>query len=186
MAAKKSKDALRQVLDNEGKVLKGVTVPEVSDEELLKIFDVMMMVRIVDDRMMRLQRQGQLGFYMKSLGEEASHFSVFPLRKTDWVLPSYREQGSWFWAGYTIDDFINQLFGNSEDPVKGRQMPVHHSANWLNYVSISSPVGTQIPQEEPSRGTTSDAGNRSTENHQGETLTGGEAPRGPWNGKRMP
>ena len=25
-------------------------------------------------------------------------------------------------------------------------MPVHHSANWLNIVSISSPVGTQIPQ----------------------------------------
>jgi 2-oxoisovalerate dehydrogenase E1 component alpha subunit len=146
MAAKKPKDDLRQVLDDEGKVLKGVTVPEVSDEELLRIFDVMMMVRIVDDRMMRLQRQGQLGFYMKSLGEEASHFCVFPLRKTDWVLPSYREQGSWFWAGYTIDDFINQLFGNSEDPIKGRQMPVHHSANWLNYVSISSPVGTQIPQ----------------------------------------
>jgi 2-oxoisovalerate dehydrogenase E1 component alpha subunit len=25
-------------------------------------------------------------------------------------------------------------------------MPVHHSARWINYVSISSPVGTQIPQ----------------------------------------
>jgi len=146
MAAKKAKDDLIRVLDDEGKVLKGADVPELSDEELLKIFDVMLMVRIVDDRMMRLQRQGQLGFYMKSLGEEASHFSVFPLRKSDWVLPSYREQGAWFWAGYTIDDFINQLFGNCEDPVKGRQMPVHHSANWLNYVSISSPVGTQIPQ----------------------------------------
>ena len=47
MAAKKSKDDLRQVLDDEGKVLKGVKVPEVSDDELLRIFDVMMMVRIV-------------------------------------------------------------------------------------------------------------------------------------------
>ncbi len=146
MAAKKSKDDLRRVLDNDGKVLKGAKVPKLSDEELHKIFETLLMVRIVDDRMMRLQRQGQLGFYMKSLGEEASHLSVFPLRKTDWVLPSYREQGAWFWAGYTIEDFINQLFGNEEDPIKGRQMPVHHSANWLNYVSISSPVGTQIPQ----------------------------------------
>jgi 2-oxoisovalerate dehydrogenase E1 component alpha subunit len=146
MAAKKPKDDLYRVLDNDGKVLKGAKVPEVSDAELHKIFETLLMVRIVDDRMMRLQRQGQLGFYMKSLGEEASHLSVFPLRKTDWVLPSYREQGAWFWAGYTIKDFINQLFGNEEDPIKGRQMPVHHSANWLNYVSISSPVGTQIPQ----------------------------------------
>ena len=62
------------------------------------------------------------------------------------MFPSYREQGAFFWRGYTIDDFINQLYGNEKDPVKGRQMPVHHSANWLNCVSISSPVGTQIPQ----------------------------------------
>ena len=64
----------------------------------------------------------------------------------DWIYPSYREQGAWFWRGYTVKDFINRLFGNVQDPVKGRQMPVHHSANWLNMVSISSPVGTQIPQ----------------------------------------
>jgi len=45
-----------------------------------------------------------------------------------------------------VKQFIDQLFGNANDPVKGRQMPVHHSASWLNLVSISSPVGTQIPQ----------------------------------------
>jgi 2-oxoisovalerate dehydrogenase E1 component alpha subunit len=83
---------------------------------------------------------------MKAIGEEASHFAVAALRPTDWVFPSYREQGAWFWRGYSVDQFINQLFGNVEDPIKGRQMPVHHSANWLNLVSISSPVGTQIPQ----------------------------------------
>jgi 2-oxoisovalerate dehydrogenase E1 component alpha subunit len=96
--------------------------------------------------MMRLQRQGRLGFYMKSIGEEASHFAVAALRDNDWVFPSYREQGAWFWRGYTIQQYIDQLFGNEDDPVKGRQMPVHHSANWLRLVSISSPVGTQIPQ----------------------------------------
>jgi pyruvate dehydrogenase E1 component alpha subunit len=106
----------------------------------------MLLVRTMDDRMMKIQRQGRLGFYMKSIGEEASHFAVYPLRPTDWVFPSYREQGSWFWAGYTVENFIDQLFGNEKDPTKGRQMPVHHSASWLNYVSISSPVGTQIPQ----------------------------------------
>jgi 2-oxoisovalerate dehydrogenase E1 component alpha subunit len=139
-------DDLRRVLDDEGKVLPGAKVPQVADETLHKIFDTMMLVRIMDDRMMRLQRQGRLGFYMKSIGEEASHFAVVPLKPSDWVFPSYREQGAWFWRGYSISDFINQLFGNEKDPVKGRQMPVHHSANWLNLVSISSPVGTQIPQ----------------------------------------
>ena len=69
--------------------------------------------------MMKMQRQGRLGFYMKSIGEEASHFAVYPLRKTDWVFPSYREQGAWFWRGYTIENFIDQLFGNAERPDQG-------------------------------------------------------------------
>ena len=146
MADTHDRDELRQVLDDDGHVLPGAVVPEIADDELKRIYEVMLQVRILDDRMMRLQRQGRLGFYMKCLGEEASHFAVQPLVQDDWVFPSYREQGTWFYRGYTIEQFINQLFGNEKDPIKGRQMPVHHSANWLNLVSISSPVGTQIPQ----------------------------------------
>jgi pyruvate dehydrogenase E1 component alpha subunit len=137
---------IRRVLDDEGNVLSGANVPEIPDEDLVRMFDTMLLVRIMDDRMMRLQRQGRLGFYMKSVGEEASHFSVYPLRMSDWVFPSYREQGAWFWRGYTVEQFINQLYGNEKDPIKGRQMPVHHSDREHNLVSISSPVGTQIPQ----------------------------------------
>jgi 2-oxoisovalerate dehydrogenase E1 component alpha subunit len=146
MVAVQVQDDLRRVLDDEGKVIKGARVPKVSEDELHRLYETMMMVRIVDERMMRIQRQGKLGFYMKSVGEEATHLSVFPLRDDDWIFPSYREQGAWFWRGYGIENFLNQLFGNSKDPTKGRQMPVHHSANWINCVSISSPVGTQIPQ----------------------------------------
>ena len=141
-----SQEDLRRVLDDTGKPLPGVKIPNIPDATLHKIFDTMMLTRIMDDRMMRIQRQGRLGFYMKSIGEEATHFAVAPLRDSDWIFPSYREQGAWFWRGYGVDRFINQMFGNELDPVKGRQMPVHHSANWLNMVSISSPVGTQIPQ----------------------------------------
>jgi 2-oxoisovalerate dehydrogenase E1 component alpha subunit len=146
MVALPAHDDLRRVLDDDGKPLPGAKVPNIPEATLVRIFETMLQVRIVDDRMMRIQRQGRLGFYMKSIGEEASHFAVAPLRATDWVYPSYREQGAWFWRGYKIQQFIDQLFGNEDDPIKGRQMPVHHSANWLNLVSISSPVGTQIPQ----------------------------------------
>lgn len=122
-------------------------VPKISDTDALRIYREMLKVRLVDDRMLRLQRQGRLGFYMQSLGEEATHFGVaYALRESDWVFPSYREPGIAFWRGYTLRDFTNQLFGNAEDPVRGRQMPVHHTFRAGNYVSISSPVGTQIPQ----------------------------------------
>jgi pyruvate dehydrogenase E1 component alpha subunit len=135
------------LLNEDGSVRKGVDAPEVPAEDAKRLYRGLLQVRIVDDRMMKLQRQGRLGFYMLSLGEEATHFgAAYPLRPTDWVFPSYREPGVAFWRGYSILDFTNQLFGNAEDPVKGRQMPVHHSIKWANFVSISSPVGTQIPQ----------------------------------------
>jgi 2-oxoisovalerate dehydrogenase E1 component alpha subunit len=135
------------LLQEDGTVTSGTSAPAISPEEALRLYRGLLQVRLVDDRMMKLQRQGRLGFYMLSLGEEATHFGgAFPLRPSDWIFPSYREPGAAFWRGYSIRDYTNQLFGNAEDPIKGRQMPVHHSVRSCNYVSISSPVGTQIPQ----------------------------------------
>jgi 2-oxoisovalerate dehydrogenase E1 component alpha subunit len=42
--------------------------------------------------------------------------------------------------------FVSQLIGNANDPIKGRQMPIHYSYREQNFTSVSSPVGTQIPQ----------------------------------------
>ncbi len=63
----------------------------------------------------------------------------------DWLYPAYREIGAALYRGYPLNTFMCQLFGNADDPVKGRQMPVHHSVRRLNFVSVSSPVGSQIP-----------------------------------------
>ena len=99
-------EELRRVLDDNGNVLPGVTVPKVAPETLKKIFDTMLMVRVLDDRMMRIQRQGKLGFYMKSLGEEATHFAVAALRPSDWVFPSYREPVSYTHLTLPTSDLV--------------------------------------------------------------------------------
>lgn len=146
MVAVTKGDDLRRVLDDDGNVVPGAQYPQVADERLRELYKTLLLVRIMDERMMRLQRQGRLGFYMMSTGEEATHLAVAALRDEDWIFPSYREPGAAFLRGYTIKEYICQLYGNVGDPVKGRQMPVHHSVKRINYVSISSPVGTQIPQ----------------------------------------
>lgn len=148
VAGSSSDDApLFSILADDGSIRPGVDAPDVPDVAALALYRGMLQVRLVDDRMMKLQRQGRLGFYMSSTGEEATHFGgAYALEARDWIFPSYREPGVFFWRGYSIEQYTNQLFGNAADPIKGRQMPVHHSANWLNIVSISSPVGTQIPQ----------------------------------------
>lgn len=56
--------------------------------------------------------------------------------------------GVLLWRGYEYFEFINQCYGNSEDPGKGKQMPVHYGSKKLNFVTISSPLTTQLPQGE--------------------------------------
>jgi 2-oxoisovalerate dehydrogenase E1 component alpha subunit len=41
---------------------------------------------------------------------------------------------------------MNQLFSNASDLGKGRQMPVHYGCRELNFMTIRSPLATQIPQ----------------------------------------
>jgi len=139
-------DDLQRILDENGNVLPGTKPPALDKAELEHIYRTMMLVRVMDERMLRLQRTGQLGFYMTSTGEEATHMAVSALSENDWIYPSYREPGAAFYRGYTPYEFICQLYGNVDDLVQGRQMPVHHSVKRIHFVSISSPVGTQIPQ----------------------------------------
>ena len=50
------------------------------------------------------------------------------------------------YRGFTLDQFMNQCYSNAEDGGKGKQMPVHYGARDLSFVTISSPLATQMPQ----------------------------------------
>ena len=54
----------------------------------------MLLTRVFDDRMQRIQRSGKISFYMRSMGEEAISVAMaMALRPTDMLFPSYRNQG---------------------------------------------------------------------------------------------
>ena len=54
--------------------------------------------------------------------------------------------GVLMYRGYTLEDFCNQCFSNAADPGKGKQMPIHYGSTDLRFVTISSPLATQMPQ----------------------------------------
>ncbi|RPI21609.1 MAG: pyruvate dehydrogenase (acetyl-transferring) E1 component subunit alpha [Acidobacteria bacterium] len=121
--------------------------PSLNPEQLLFLYRLMLLNRRLDERMIMLQRQGRIGFYIGSAGEEAAIMgSAYALDERDWIVPCYRELGAALIRGYPLFQLICQFFGNAEDIVKGRQMPNHYGNRQLRFVSISSPVGTQIPQ----------------------------------------
>jgi 2-oxoisovalerate dehydrogenase E1 component alpha subunit len=84
---------------------------------------------------------------MQCLGEEAATVgSAAALADEDMIMAQYREQGALRYRGFTLEQFMNQLFSNEKDLGKGRQMPVHYGSRDIHYMTISSPLGTQIPQ----------------------------------------
>ena len=139
-------EELVRILGSDGKVLKGQKVPSIKEKDLLRLYRVMLLNRRVDERMVTLQRQGRIGFYVGSVGEEASIIgSTFALNAKDWVIPCYRELGAALLRGFSLHELFCQLFGNAQDQIKGRQMPNHYASYKLRFGSISSPVGNQIP-----------------------------------------
>lgn len=136
-----------QLVDEQGKQHKGVDAPALTKEIATKILHSMEYTRLLDERMVGAQRQGRISFYLASRGEEAATVaSAAALSDNDMIMSQYREQGALVYRGYTSDQFMNQMFSNQLDPNKGRQMPIHYGDKPLNFMTVSSPLGTQIPQ----------------------------------------
>ncbi|KKF95279.1 2-oxoisovalerate dehydrogenase subunit alpha mitochondrial [Ceratocystis platani] len=136
-----------RAIDAEGEPVDSSFVADLSDSEIVKLYRDMLFVAVMDLTMFDAQRQGRVSFYMVSMGEEAVCVgSASALEKDDVVFCQYREQGVFRQRGFTAIDFMNQLFSNSQDPGRGRNMPVHYGSSKLNIHTVSSPLATQLPQ----------------------------------------
>jgi pyruvate dehydrogenase E1 component alpha subunit len=123
------------------------TDPKIDDALARRIYDGMLRTRLVDARLLKLQRQGRIGFHVGSEGEEASVVAAAAaLREQDWIFPCYREVGAALYRGLNLQTYVDNMYGNANDVVKGRQMPDHITARDVHFGSITSPIGTQITQ----------------------------------------
>ncbi|MCH2100795.1 MAG: thiamine pyrophosphate-dependent dehydrogenase E1 component subunit alpha [Planctomycetes bacterium] len=136
-----------QIIDPSGK--KVGSAPRLKKEALLAMYRAMVRTRAFDDRCMKLQRTGKIGFSVPNKGIEATSVGAAAALDitTDWVAPHYRDFGIPIFHGVQSVEMMDNMFGNVDDSAVGRQMPVHFSFDRpLKYLSISSPLGTQIPQ----------------------------------------
>jgi pyruvate dehydrogenase E1 component alpha subunit len=137
---------LLTIIDQDGKAPKNKD-PGLPAEELRRLHRLMIETRLLDDRGLALQRQGRIGFYLQATGQEASHLgAAYALADSDWLFPAYRQPGILLLRGVPLEKIVCEWFGNDGDTSKGRQMPVHYSFREINFVSISSPIGTQLSQ----------------------------------------
>jgi pyruvate dehydrogenase E1 component alpha subunit len=111
--------------------------PRLPAEDLQRLHRAMLLGRRLDERMLRLQRQGRIGTFAPIKGQEASQLgSVFCLRPTDWMVPSFRETAAMVWRGWPIERLLLFFAGYLEG---GQPAPEQRD------LPITIPVATQLP-----------------------------------------
>jgi 2-oxoisovalerate dehydrogenase E1 component alpha subunit len=119
-----------------------------SDEQARELYRLMVLTRVLDERMWTLNRQGKAPFVTPARGHEAVQVgSAVALQPgVDWVVTYYRDWGVALALGVTPYDCLLSLLGKLDDLFAGgRQLPGHFSVPALRLLSPSSAVATQIP-----------------------------------------
>jgi len=124
----------------------GKSAPALPPARQRELFVHMLRIRCLDERMLKLQRAGRIGFVGTARGLEASLVGpAAALQKQDWLWSGLREGGAALARGMPLSDYIAQMYCNSNDSAKGRQMCNHFQHKGTHYPSWSSVIGTQIP-----------------------------------------
>jgi pyruvate dehydrogenase E1 component alpha subunit len=125
------------ILDENGKVDPDLE-PDLSGDDLKKLYQAMTLSRMADARMLNLQRQGRLGTIPVNKGQEAAFCApILALKETDWFVGSYRELGARLMRGETLENSLLLFNGWEEGNV---------NENNDRTLPISIVLASQLPQ----------------------------------------
>jgi len=120
---------------------------DLSDELLVQLYRDLVLARLLDERLVRLQLQGKSSFVAPSSGHEAIQIAIAHAVRPgrDWLFPYYRDYGVASTLGVPLVEIFGQMMGTRADPAKARQMPSHPSSRALNMFTAVSPIAAHVP-----------------------------------------
>ncbi|GAB3687745.1 pyruvate dehydrogenase (acetyl-transferring) E1 component subunit alpha [Salinarchaeum chitinilyticum] len=125
------------MIDESGAVVEGAEVPDLTDDELVEMYEHLRLARHFDERAVSLQRQGRMGTYPPLSGQEGAQVgSAFALGDEDWIFPSYREHATLEIRDVPLERILLFWMGSE----RGSRMPED-----ANVFTPAVPIATQIP-----------------------------------------
>lgn len=135
LEGKTIEEKMYQILDKDGVVVNKEDLPDFSKEELLELFKTMLFTRIIDERALSYQRQGRMLTYAPNTGQEGAQVgSAFAMKRSDWLVPAFRELGAWLTHGAKLKDIYLYWYGNEW----GSHMPD------VKILPVSVPIASQF------------------------------------------
>ncbi|MFQ5495432.1 MAG: pyruvate dehydrogenase (acetyl-transferring) E1 component subunit alpha [Phycisphaerae bacterium] len=122
------------ILDGDGK-LDDALDPKLDADKSIYLYRLMLTARRLDERCIKMQRQGRIGTYGPCRGQEASHCAAtICMEPEDWVVHAYREPGSFHHRGWPLETVV-RFWGGFEE---GCRPP-----DGVNDTPIAVPIATQ-------------------------------------------
>jgi TPP-dependent pyruvate/acetoin dehydrogenase alpha subunit len=130
-----------------GKSAAGSTV-EGRDPALLKrIYEVMVLTRAVEDRMVAMYRGGDLlgSLYTGHWHEAISVGAASCLRQDDYMAPIHRDLGAHLWKGMEPWQVMASFMGKATSPTGGRDGTLHYGRLDLGIYNLPSHIPANFP-----------------------------------------
>lgn len=124
------------ILDEHGRFDAQLGADLIPNDDLIKLYEQMIISRRFDEIAFKLQRSGRMGTYPENRGQEATSLgAAYVLNKNDWLVTCYRENTGLFWRGLPMEYILLHWMGDE----RGNQIP-----EGLCVTPLAIPIGTQM------------------------------------------
>ena len=113
----------------------------------IRMFEVMALMRAVEDRMVTMYRQGELlgSLYTGHWHEAIAVGTASALRPTDVLAPLHRDLGAHLWRGMEPWQVMASFMGKATSPTGGRDGTLHYGRLDLNIINPVSHIPNNYP-----------------------------------------
>ncbi len=127
---------MRQILDPSGELV--APLPDLDNTQLVEMFRLLLTTRLVDEKLLNLQRQGRIPAYYQVSGQEAHVGAALALLDSDWLFTAYRELGMWLARGMSPVAALALWMGVPDDE---DLWDVHR----YRVTRLNATIGTHLP-----------------------------------------
>ncbi|HRN94651.1 MAG: dehydrogenase E1 component subunit alpha/beta [Chitinophagales bacterium] len=118
---------------------------ELNNEELIQLYKLILKPRVIEERMLKLLRQGRVSKWFSGIGQEAISVGVTAaLEQDEYVCPLHRNLGVFTTRNCSLSQLFEQFQGKKSGFSKGRERSFHFGTNEHHIVGMISHLGPQL------------------------------------------
>ena len=113
--------------------------------ELARIYEALVKPRMIEEKMLKLLRQGQVSKWFSGIGQEAIAVgATLALEQDEYIMPLHRNLGVFTTRGIPFKKLLHQWQGNIGGFTKGRDRSFHFGTNEYHIAGMISHLGAML------------------------------------------